>query len=876
MAGGLGAYASARKKRARAHNKREHIEDNVEPALSALNDYWSEYPGMTDEDSFRAFFADAVEEWNEGKIPSRQCRDYYEHIATKKVKTDGELRAQITMEEVVLGAGGHDDGVGVTDLAYDKDEWLAAKERDRERGIRPGSAESEAAAYVIEHMTDGDALARAAEGRRTFDVERWRELHAADCAERMGADGFKGTERDAALAALADPGSKAAAYVRECLPQMTVTERQVAALQLVRETWEVRYPNLHLIRFDIHVDEPGGAPHAHAAYIPFVDRTTEVEAGKRVNGPRVQCSMKQALKAMGFKNTVEKDADGERKSVLAVEHLRAEMRAHSRDCYEAFDFEIEDKGITREHVPSDIYSEIAANADRTLKEVREEHAKVAAEKERFEAQRDAAIERQHELRVQNLEVSEQMSELREELEDLEPEVARARSQAAVAKGEAANAKAYVELVRGGYEPPTGVTYVPPEAMPPEIRLLQEFFNDEVDAEELPVNLYDEDENEMHDRVADRYGDLLGEYAEEQGVGVVIDNPVNGAPGLYLVDLPEDFVSPLGEAPDEMDERGYRAECGEYADDVVIPRLRFADDTGIDPMRPQRPLRERVRAVEEREHALAARERELKREAVAHEVGYFPAVDAEGKDTIIALSVTDKGRADLTNPETRIETANRLLPNIRETHPAGTQAKDGRTVTGEFVPGYLFREAAADEREREAEQAVSEARAVVDASRRHDAEVEDWWDEAKRSLKKSAQQLAKDVHRFLSKAARQFQSSRSDLVRGIGDTFAKAAYQWGVHISSTGAFTNNPALAQIFDDDDHDEWRRVEDAKPASLDDELMGVFDEMHGHKSSTGKARANAQRVQAQRVSFAERWGVDIDDVDTTPSTADYDEPDF
>ncbi len=56
----------------------------------------------------------------------------------------------------------------------------------------------------------------------------------------------------------------------------------------------------------------------------------------------------------------------------------------------------------------------------------------------------------------------------------------------------------------------------------------------------------------------------------------------------------------------------------------------------------------------------------------------------------------------------------------------------------------------------------------------------------------------------------------------------------------------------------------------------MGVFDEMHGKKSSTGKARANAQQVQAQRVSFAERWGVDIDDVDTTPSTADYDEPDF
>lgn len=282
--------------------------------------------------------------------------------------------------------------------------------------------------------------------------------------------------------------------------------------------------------------------------------------------------------------------------------------------------------------------------------------------------------------------------------------------------------------------------------------------------------------------------------------------------------------------------------------------------------------------------------DAERDAAARESGYFPALDKHGKKTIIALPVSDVGRANLTDPDSCAEAADRLLRRIRTKYKVGQGPADGRIIIGEFVPGYLFREAlvagreadvtkreaAADEREREAEQAVSEARAVVDASRRHDAEVEDWWADAKRTLRKSAQQLAKDVHRFLGKAARQFQSSRSDLVRGIGETFAKAAYQWGIHISSAGAFANNPALAQIFDDDDHDEWQRVEDAKPASLDDELMGVFDEMRGPKSSTGKARANAQQVQAQRVSFAERWGIDIDEVDTTPSTTDYDEPDF
>ena len=282
--------------------------------------------------------------------------------------------------------------------------------------------------------------------------------------------------------------------------------------------------------------------------------------------------------------------------------------------------------------------------------------------------------------------------------------------------------------------------------------------------------------------------------------------------------------------------------------------------------------------------------DAERDAAARESGYFPALDKHGEKTIIALPVSDVGRANLTDPDSCAKEADRLLRRIRAKYKVGQGPADGRIIIGEFVPGYLFREAlvagreadvtkreaAAAEREREAEQAVSEARAVVDASRRHDAEVDDWWADAKRTLRKSAQQLAKDVHRFLGKAAQQFQSSRSDLVRGIGDTFAKAAYQWGIHISSAGAFANNPALAQIFDSDDHDEWRRVEEAKPASLDDELMGVFDEMHGKKSSTGKARANAQQVQAQRVSFAERWGVDIDDVDTTPSTADYDEPDF
>lgn len=448
-----------------------------------------------------------------------------------------------------------------------------------------------------------------------------------------------------------------------------------------------------------------------------------------------------------------------------------------------------------------------------------------------------------------------------------------RSHRALNRARAANA-----IDREGWEPPTTAKLFMPAQLSGNALALWKL-------------VYEGDGSGLTGDWADlsQYEDENGELDVEEA-RALLDTAMTGALGgdakgcavtsaegaWWVTDVPES-------ARDELYESDRAEAIRRYARDVLEPRLLVLNERGEDVNEPQQGVEgtsdliaQCIRQLEVDNKALDERKQTFKREAVAHEVGYFPAVDAEGKDTIIALSVTDKGRADLTNPETRIETANRLLLNIRETHPVGTQAKDGRTVTGEFVPGYLFREAAAAEREREAEQVVSEARAVVDASRRHDAEVEDWWADAKRTLRKSAQQLAKDVHRFLGKAARQFQSSRSDLVRGIGETFAKAAYQWGIHISSAGAFANNPALAQIFDDDDHDEWRRVEEAKPASLDDELMGVFDEMHGHKSSTGKARANAQTVQAQRVSFAERWGVDIDDVDTTPSTADYDEPDF
>ena len=49
------------------------------------------------------------------------------------------------------------------------------------------------------------------------------------------------------------------------------------------------------------------------------------------------------------------------------------------------------------------------------------------------------------------------------------------------------------------------------------------------------------------------------------------------------------------------------------------------------------------------------------------------------------------------------------------------------------------------------------------------------------------------------------------------------------------------------------------------------MLGDINARETGTKKARANARQVQAQRNDFAMRWGLDIDEVDTTPSTDDY-----
>ena len=60
------------------------------------------------------------------------------------------------------------------------------------------------------------------------------------------------------------------------------------------DAWEERNPNLALIGFYLHGDEPNGTVHAHVDFIPV--------AYNNSRGLEVQCSMSKALKKMGFSN----------------------------------------------------------------------------------------------------------------------------------------------------------------------------------------------------------------------------------------------------------------------------------------------------------------------------------------------------------------------------------------------------------------------------------------------------------------------------------------------------------------------------------------------------------------------------------------------
>lgn len=359
--------------RARVHDGRGYTPDNAEASLAGEDRHHVEIPAENDEAAFEAVFENAIREYNDaqalkyGRPAKGRCTGIVRDVTdpetgeVKRVKLgkkaldrmypeaggvgyrvarDGETggdervpdgyppgkdgrplmryidrvradgRDLTQMEEIVLGVGSREDGLGITDRDFDVAEWTLAKERD---GLTGGH---EAADYVAAHRTP----------------ERVAELGRAR-----------------------------------------------AALEDVRDRWKERFPNLKLLRFDIHMDEPDGSPHAHAVYVPVALRNK--------NGPAMQCSLEGALREMGFKE----GKKGARGGAQALADLREAQRRLVYDCAKGHGLDVtmsKGKGGRRrvgkkdiaktEALAAETYSAALAEAGATIAEMHEMDALEAA------------------------------------------------------------------------------------------------------------------------------------------------------------------------------------------------------------------------------------------------------------------------------------------------------------------------------------------------------------------------------------------------------------------------------------------------------------------------------------------------------------------
>lgn len=423
--------------RARVHDGRGYTPDNAEASLAGEDRHHVEIPAENDEAAFEAVFADAVKEYNDaqalkyGRPAKGRCtgivRDVTdpetgETVRVKlgkkaldrmypeaggvgyrvvrdeetgedervpdgyppgkdgkplmryldRVRADG--RGLVQMEEIVLGVGSREDGLGITDRDFDVNAWTLAKERDRLTGGH------EAADYVAAHRSP----------------ERVAELGRAR-----------------------------------------------AALEDVRDRWSELFPNLKLLRFDIHMDEPDGSPHAHAVYVPT--------ATANKNGPAVQCSLEGALREMGFKE----GKKGARGGAQALADLREAQRRLVHDCAKEHGLDVTmnkgkggrsrvgKKDIAKvEALAAEAYSAAIADAGATIAEMREMDALEAAylrHQAVADAERDA-------------------EEARSEAETAKTERAAAEAAAKAAKQEAAQAVAERDRAKGVRDLYAGESY----------------------------------------------------------------------------------------------------------------------------------------------------------------------------------------------------------------------------------------------------------------------------------------------------------------------------------------------------------------------------------------------------------------------------------
>lgn len=253
--------------RARIHDAREYIPENAEATLAAENRHYQVVEGATDEEAFNRLFMNDIRTYND-----KQALKY---------GRPAKDNCKGTVREVI------DPETGET-----KRMKLGKKALDR---MIPED-ESGVPRYLEKVRADGRDMTTMEE--MVLGIGNRDELGITDANFDAG-QWYAMKERDKQTG-----GHEAADYVAAHRPPelQAELEKARAALEKCREDWAEQFPNLRLLRFDIHMDEPDGHPHAHVCTCPSRTRTR----------PAPRCSARSAGQSARWDITRAPHADGMR------------------------------------------------------------------------------------------------------------------------------------------------------------------------------------------------------------------------------------------------------------------------------------------------------------------------------------------------------------------------------------------------------------------------------------------------------------------------------------------------------------------------------------------------------------------------------------
>ena len=472
--------------------------------------------------------------------------------------------------ELVVGIGSRET-CGVCDDPFDDEEFEAARAADRADG---GHRADE---YEATHF----------DGRRWSQMKKdGREDEASEYVQRHLAKGLKAEAHDKAVAILLDVAD---ALVKN-EPDPRTGKRPVPK-------------GFKVLMVVLHDDEPCGTPHLQVAVCPIAEGYTR--------GMRRRIGLAKALEQGGYR--------GKGAMPELYEHIRQDVMVP----------------IMRAH-----------DVGREFKNNHERHLAV----DEFQARRDRerAAERAERARSE-------LAEVRSELHEAEDAVGAARADADAARREAADTRreadrdlervhrarrevdrnrVRAEVALHGYEPPKGVTLVPPAAMPPELRALWRLTDgDEGDDAigDIPGDLLGEDGEPDLDAANERVDDLADEFARSRGYAQAY---VDGD-GAWLVTPPLEFMRQQDgyeglASTDELtdDDRLYWSE--KWWDEASL-RIADAQLLGLDPTVPHPGIDEREAAVEAARADVERRDR-----VVGEREAAFERLEAKRRSVVDAL------------------------------------------------------------------------------------------------------------------------------------------------------------------------------------------------------------------------------------------------